>query len=162
MLSVKIKKERENFILPKKSTLQAACFDVYISEIEECSDGMVICKLGFSTEIPKWWKGVIVSRSNITKHGYVLANGIGIVDSDYRGEWEARFRPLLYSEDDEIIEEKFTFTEGECYRHNFPYKVGEACCQIYFEPVQEISFLEVDSISDTERGSGGFGHTDGK
>ena len=149
MLEVKIKPERENLQLPIKGTPEAACYDCFISKMEVTDGNMVICYLGFSTEIPQGYKGLIIPRSNITKYGWIMANGVGIVDSDYRNEWQARFRPIpnrVSSMNRLIIPE-------------FPYKTGERCCQITFEKVNDIKFEIVTSTSDTVRGLGGFGST---
>lgn len=139
----------ENGKSPIRGSEHAACFDCYARKIEIQEDGMVICYLGFATEIPEGYKGVIVARSNITKTGWVLANGIGIVDSDYRNEWQARFRS---------IPQRF-LVNFEFFNKNFPYKVGERVCQIYFEEVLNFTFEEVNNLNDTERGLGGFGST---
>lgn len=148
-MNVKIKLI-EDGRLPVKGSEHSACFDCFAREIE-FKDGMAICHLGFATEIPEEYKGVIVSRSNITKYGWVLANGIGIVDSDYRNEWQARFRP---------IPEQFNpIVKDGYFIPPFPYKVGERVCQIYFEKVNDFIFEMVDDLSDTERGLGGFGST---
>ena len=149
-MNVKIKLI-ENGKLPVKGSEHAACFDCFVRKIDHLPDGMVICSLGFATEIPEGYKGVIVSRSNITKYGWVLANGIGIVDSDYRNEWQARFRP---------IPEQLNHIVGEGYFNSpFPYKINERVCQIYFEKVNEFTFNVVDDLGDTIRGLGGFGST---
>jgi dUTP pyrophosphatase len=149
MLEVKIKPERENFQLPIKGTPEAACYDCFISKIEVAQDNMVICYLGFSTEIPKGYKGLVIPRSNITKYGWVMPNGIGIIDSDYRNEWQARFRS---------IPNRVNRSMSLCVSE-FPYKIGERCCQITFEKVNDIKFDIVNSTSETERGLGGFGST---
>lgn len=167
MLTVKLKKERNSFKKPILATEGSACYDVYAAKIEKLDDGMVICYLGFSTEIPSYWKGVIVSRSNITKYGWVLANGIGIIDSDYRSEWQVRFRPLCPVSDKPItaivgndnIEEVGKIISFGNYIPNFPYKEGERVAQVYFEPINGINFIEVEETTDTDRGVGGFGHT---
>ena len=135
--------------LPVKGSEHAACFDCFVRSIESKPDGMVICSLGFATEIPEGYKGVIAARSNITKYGWLLANGIGIVDSDYRNEWQARFRPL--NQRDDIL--------GIFIAPTFPYKLGERVCQIYFEKVNDFTFEIVGELNDTERGLGGFGST---
>lgn len=151
MLEVKIKAERENFKMPIKGSKEAACYDVYVSKIVFKDDGMVICHLGFSTEIPPGWKGVLIPRSSLTKYGWVIPNSPGVIDSDYRNEWQARFRPLytMYVNTDISTD----------YFPMFPYNKGERVAQIYFERVVGVDFIEVEETSETERGMGGFGHT---
>ncbi len=160
MLRINIKPERVGFKTPEKGSKFAACYDAFVAKVE-FKDGMAICYLGFSTEVPEGFKGVISARSNITKHGWVLANGIGIIDADYRGEWQARFRPLIADTINNKGVGSFPDPEDLFFKE-FPYAIGDACCQIYFERELEIAFMEVDETSGTERGDGGFGHSDGK
>jgi dUTP pyrophosphatase len=69
-----------------------------------------------------------------------MNNSIGIIDSDYRGEWMCIFTPTK---------------EGE----EFPYNVGDRVAQFYLDEVYNIAFLEVAALSETNRGDGGFGST---
>lgn len=145
MPTVKFKKMNSNAKLPVKGSLHAACFDVYASEIlyDEKHPRKRTVKLGFSTEIPVGYKGVIVPRSNLTKHYWIMNNSIGVVDADYRGEWMAIFTNIT----------------DNAWLYPFPYEVGERVAQIYFEKVEDIDIVEVDELSETERGEGGFGST---
>jgi len=139
-LKVKFKKIAEDVQLPVKGSLHAACYDVYAHNITNMNDGKVKVGLGFATEIPEGWKAIIVPRSNLTKYTWVLNNSFGVIDSDYRGEWMAIFTPI-----------------GNHF--GFPYKVGDRCVQMYFEKVEEVELIEVDSLEDSQRGEGGFGST---
>lgn len=83
---------------------------------------------------------VMAGRSGLgAKHGVTLANGIGIIDSDYRGELRATL-----------------INNG-----NEPFKVcdGDRIAQLMFMPVLQASFIEADELDETERGTGGFGST---
>jgi len=143
MITVKFKKLREGFELPKKSFDTDACFDVKILDLEINMLGdKCTCYLGFSTEIPEGWKGVIVPRSSLTKEYWAMLNSPGQIDSSYRGEWQMR---LTYVGDSKFL--------------NFPFKIGDRIAQIYFEKVNEIHLILVDKLSDSERSNGGFGHT---
>jgi dUTP pyrophosphatase len=140
MLTVKFKKLHSDVKLPIKGSSHAACYDVYAHSITNANDGKVKIGLGFSTEIPEGWKGIIVPRSNLTKYTWVLNNSFGVIDSDYRGEWMAIFTPV-----------------GNHF--GFPYSVGDRVAQIYFDKVEEVEFVEVDNLDDSDRGIGGFGST---
>jgi len=144
MTTIKFKQLRDNFKLPEKSFSTDACFDVVVHHIEKLGH-KCICYLGFSTEIPIGWKGVIVPRSSITKTNWTMLNSPGQVDSSYRGEWQVRFTHIDTGEEPE-----------------FPYKIGDRIAQIYFEKVNEVSLELVNEVSDTDRGTGGFGHTGSK
>jgi dUTP pyrophosphatase len=83
---------------------------------------------------------VLAGRSGLgIKHGVTLANGIGVIDSDYRGEIQV----------------------GLINRGSEPFEVrrGDRIAQMLFLPVYHASFLVCDELDETERGTGGFGHT---
>ena len=83
---------------------------------------------------------IMAGRSGLgAKHGVTLANGIGVIDSDYRGE----IRATLINNGNE------------------PFKVsdGDRIAQLMFMPVMQAAFLSVDELDETERGTGGFGST---
>jgi dUTP pyrophosphatase len=140
MLQVKFKKISDNTIVPSRGSLDAACYDVYAHSIVHKEDGKVVVGLGFKTEIPVGYKAVLVPRSNLTKHYWVMNNSIGIIDSDYRGEWMCVFTAIKEGQD-------------------FPYSVGDRVAQFYLDEVYNIAFLEVAALSETNRGEGGFGST---
>jgi dUTP pyrophosphatase len=142
-LKIKLQKVTEDARMPIKGSEHAACYDVYAHSITSKEDGKIVVGLGFKTEIPKGYKGIIVPRSNLTKFHWVLNNSYGVIDSDYRGEWMAVFTALEYSE---LIQP-------------FPYNIGDRVAQIYFEEVLPISFDVVPELETSERGEGGFGST---
>jgi dUTP pyrophosphatase len=141
MLVVNFKKLHADAQLPVKGSEHAACYDVYATSIEVNQNSIATYGLGFATEIPYGWRGVIVPRSNISKHPWVLANSVGIVDSDYRGEWMVKFKCVS----DEV--------------KALPYAVGDRVAQIYFEKNVDVAFAEVEELDQTVRGEGGFGST---
>jgi dUTP pyrophosphatase len=139
---IRFKKKDEQAKLPVKGSLDAACFDVFAHSVKIERPNKMIIGLGFSTEIPVGYKGVVVPRSSLSKTSWILANSIGIIDADYRGEWMMVFKCL-----------------GEMIYQPLPYGIGDRCGQLYFEPIQGFYMEEVDELSDTERGEGGFGST---
>lgn len=141
MLVVNFKKLTADAQLPVKGSEHAACYDVYATSIEVDQNSVATYGLGFATEIPYGWRGVIVPRSNISKHPWVLANSVGIVDSDYRGEWMVKFKCV----NDEV--------------KALPYTVGDRVAQIFFEKNVHVAFAEVEELDQTVRGEGGFGST---
>ncbi len=142
MLKVKFKKKDESSKLPVKGSLNAACYDVYAHSIKLERPDKIIVGLGFMTEIPPGFKGILVPRSSISKTNWMLANSMGIIDADYRGEWMMVLR-----------------TTGSVMYDALPFAVGERCAQIYFDKVNDIEIEETDELSDTVRGEGGFGST---
>jgi len=142
MLKVKFKKISGNTILPFKGSVDAACFDVYAHSITFENNKMVI-GLGFKTEIPRGYKGILMPRSNLTKHPWLMNNSMGVIDADYRGEWKMILTPL----------------NGDLITNALPYGTGDRVGQIYFEAVTPVEFIEVEDLSETERGTGSFGST---
>lgn len=95
---------------------------------------------GLFVEIPQGVEAQIRARSGLAiKHGIGLVNGVGTVDSDYRGEWNI---PLI-----NWGQEPYTI-------HN-----GDRIAQVIFSRYEKADFVSVSQISETERGAGGFGHT---
>lgn len=153
MIKIKINKLYENSILPEKKSSQAACYDVYVNSISHKRD-IIEIGLGFATEIPCGWKGVIVPRSSLTKTEYVMQNSPGQIDSDYRGEWIIKMRRLKSNQ------EQVKINYGDkCAQSIKPFKKGDRIAQIYFEKVNDIEFVEAGELNKTERGRGGFGST---
>jgi dUTP pyrophosphatase len=141
MLVVNFKKLHADAKLPVMGSSSAACHDVYATSVELDENRVATYGLGFATEIPEGWRGVVVPRSNISKHPWVLANSVGIIDSDYRGEWMVKFKCVSN------------------YIEAVPYSLGDRVAQIYFEKNVEVAFAEVEELDETARGEGGFGST---
>nr|DAU27304.1 MAG TPA: dUTPase [Caudoviricetes sp.] len=140
-MKVKIKKVHEDAKIPTYGTVGAACFDLYAAAIKDVADGSVTYDTGLQFEIPQGAVMMIYSRSG---HGFnkgiSLANRVGVIDSDYRGNVMVK------------LESAKTHTSG------FP-AVGERIAQAMIIPVQRNEFELVDELSDTKRGNGGFGST---
>jgi len=145
MLKIKFQKLTEDARMPYKGSEHAAAYDVYAHSITGANSKRYV-GLGFKTEIPKGYKGILVPRSNLTKYNWVLNNSFGIIDADYRGEWMAIFTAIPGKE----------FADDY---QDFPYGVGDRVAQIYFEEVLPVSFDVVPELEQSERGEGAFGST---
>ena len=98
-------------------------------------------KTGLVVAIPEGWEGQIRSRSSLGAKGMIMPNGVGTIDSDYRGE---------------LMVLATWIGEGD----EFHLAKGERCAQLLLAPVPLVSFTEVndvEALGDTQRGSGGFG-----
>lgn len=142
-LKIQFKRLYNSTKLPVKGSLHAACYDAYAASIFFEKNNTVTIGLGFATAIPVGYKGVIVPRSGFTKVDWVMNNGVGKIDSDYRGEWMMKIKPI----------------NGRIEENPLPFTIGDRCCQIYFEKVLDVEFEEVEELESTERGTGGFGST---
>ena len=95
---------------------------------------------GLYVELPQGIEAQVRARSGLSiKHGIGLVNGVGTVDSDYRGEWNV---PLINFSD-----ELYTINDGD------------RIAQVVFSRYERASYESVEKINETERGDGGFGHT---
>lgn len=152
-LKVKFKRLNENAKLPMYATKGAACADVVATEIINKDSYNVTVKLGFATEIPEGYKGVVVPRSSFTQKGWVMQNSPAQIDSDYRGEWMLKFQALTF----DAISTRHGLID--LLPNGFPYEVGDRVAQVYFEKIEQAEFIETDELVSTERGDGGFGST---
>lgn len=141
---MKIKMISKSGRKPFYATEQSAGFDIsaylpYGDFILKAGERALV-PTGYFFEIPEGYEAQIRARSGLAvKHGIGLVNGIGTVDADYRGEWLV---PLInWSKED------------------FTIKDGERIAQVIISKVYQAEIEEASSLSETERGSGGFGHT---
>jgi dUTP pyrophosphatase len=147
MIKVKIKKIHENAVVPKYAHKGDAGMDLVATSIKK-KDGYVQYGTGLAMQIPEGCMGLLFPRSSISKVNLSLANAVGVVDSHYRGEVCLRFKKSLQVNNED--ESKSPLEE---------YSVGDRVGQIIIMPVPEIDFIESEELSDTDRGTGGFGST---
>lgn len=138
-MKVKIKKLTPEAVIPKYAKSGDAGMDLTATEVLIEDYLYITCKTGIAIEIPEGYVGLVFPRSSISKTGLALRNSVGVIDSNYRGEILLKFN----------THDPFLDT----------YKVGDRVGQLMIVPYPKIEFEEVTELSDTERGSGGFGHT---
>ena len=139
-LVVKVKKLSDNAVIPSYSKVGDAGMDLTITREIENTSFSVSYGFGISMEIPKNFVGLVFPRSSVRNQDLILSNCVGVIDSGYRGELQATFKK----------------TNG---LDSFKYKVGERGAQIIILPYPQVEMVESDVLSDTERGTGGFGST---
>ena len=98
-------------------------------------------------------------RSSISKYNLTLANCIGLIDADYRGEVLLRFKYQWQPEDYKIRTDNLI--EGTVNSDKL-YKKGDKVCQLKVTTVEDVKFILVNELDSTDRGEGGFGSTDVK
>lgn len=105
-----------------------------------------MCGTGLAFDIPEGHVMLVFSRSG---HGFKydvrLANCVGVIDSDYRGEVMVK------------LTKDYTLSDEDDHSVPFSVRPGDRIAQAMIIPVERISFAEVDEISSTSRGTGGFG-----
>lgn len=150
-MQIKFKKLHPEAKLPIKGSPEAACYDVFATEIIQERNYTTV-KLGFSTEIPTGYKACVSPRSSFSHKNWIVANSPCQIDSDYRGEWMIKFQAIPT----EVYKTRgnYIFTANR-----FPYEVGDRVAQMWVEKITDFTFEITDEIGDTERGDGGFGST---
>lgn len=134
---------KSNFSLPTYKTEGSAGVDLQASISEPIvlkPMDRVLVPTGLFMSIPEGYEGQIRGRSGLAiKHGVTLANGVGTIDSDYRGE----IKVILIN----------------LGKENFIIEHGDRIAQFVFKKYEKAQFEEVDFLEETVRGQGGFGHT---
>lgn len=134
-----VKKLYSNSQLPSKATNQAACYDLYgHSRTLGLNKPYVEYGTGIAIALQPGFCALVYCRSSISNIGATLANCVGVIDSDYRGEIKLRF----YSGPSE-----------------YPYELGDRIGQMMVIEVPEIALVSVSELETTERGSGAYGST---
>ena len=143
MDAVAVKKLKENAILPTYGSSEAAGADLYAcleTDVTIQPGQTAFIPTGLAMEIPCGCAGLIYARSGLAcKRGLAPANKVGVVDSDYRGE----FMIALHNHGD--------IPQTVCH--------GERVAQLLITPVFTPGFMVVQELSDTQRAAGGFGST---
>lgn len=156
-MEVKIKKLNEQAVLPHKAHPTDAGFDLVATSRAIDEYGNVVYGTGLAFEIPEGYVGLLFPRSSVSKKNLVTANAVGVIDSHYRGEVTLKFRPVKgYKSFAKYLE-----NHGIMGRDNVGalYGVGDRFAQLIIMPLPEIEFQEADTLSDTDRGEGGYGST---
>lgn len=141
---LRIKKLYERAVLPKRATQGSAGLDLHavIDEPVVVAPGdLKMVGTGLAIGLPdSGYVALVFARSGLAvRHGIALSNGVGVIDSDYRGEIKV----------------------GLCNHGSEPYTIapGERIAQLVVMPVCSLPVLQVDSLEETARGQGGFGST---
>ncbi len=142
-MQIKITRLSKTAKLPTRGSALAAGYDLYADVAEDTvirPHQTVMIPSGVAMEIPEGYFGAIFARSGLAaKESLRPANCVGVVDSDYRGMWKIAVH-----------------NDGDTERVITP---GERIAQMVVIPFLPVEFEEVSELSDTERGSGGFGST---
>lgn len=143
--SLKIKRDpaAADLPLPAYQTAFAAGLDLHAACTEPITVAPGEVKLiptGLYLEIPAGYEGQVRARSGLAlRHGLMLPNAPGTIDADYRGELKV------------IV--------GNCAREPYTIERGQRFAQLVIAAVTHVSVVEVETLSETPRGGGGFGHT---
>lgn len=142
---LKVKKLVDKAVVPEYATPGAAGMDLVATSVDYKVSGAydviqyVEYGTGLAFEIPEGYVGLLFPRSSVSNTDLILANSVGVIDSDYRGEVKLRFREVGVL--------------GSIY------KVGDRVGQIVFVPFISLPVTVVNTLSGSDRGAGGFGST---
>lgn len=138
-MKLRIKKLDEAAVIPKQMTEGAAGFDLTAIKVYEIANKQIVCNTGLAFEIPEGHVGLLFPRSSVVRTDLRLANAVGVIDSDYRGEITIVFDEMSH-------------------RYKTPsYASGDRVAQMVIMPIAKVELEEVDELSSTVRGSGGYG-----
>ena len=152
-MQIKIKKIHPDAKEPTYATDGSGCFDLRAMSVRGAhtigalvdQGSPVTCGTGLAFEIPPGWAMLIFSRSG---HGFKdnvrLSNAVGVIDADFRGEVKVKLTCDIDPPDD---------------KPGLFVKPGDRIAQVLVLPVERVNFIFADELSDTERGTGGFGST---
>lgn len=151
-MEIKIKKLRDTAIMPTKATPGSAAYDLYNPENITLRHGRFIIPLGIALEIPDGYEAKVEPRSGYSSKGFAAYSCylekemrldadviVGKIDSDYRGEIG-------------VIVKYNGFAPAMVKR-------GQRIAQLTFYKTEDVEFNEVQTLSDTKRSDGGFGHS---
>ena len=133
-MKIKIKKIHENAVVPSYAKEGDAALDL-TAVSKNVNEKYIEYGTGLTFEIPVGFVGLIFPRSSVSKKDLSQCNSVGVLDSGYRGELTMRFNPI-----------------GEEH-----YETGERIGQMIVLPRPDVEFEEVEELSETLRGGGGWG-----
>ena len=126
--------------LPTRGSKDAAGLDLYCPfHIKVPADSQKKIPLGVAVEIPKGYMGLLVPRSSMSKTPLRCANSVGVIDADYRGELSISYENISCSD--------YTIARGD------------RIAQLIIVPIAIVDVEEAQTLSETERGDGGYGST---
>jgi dUTP pyrophosphatase len=140
-MQVKIKKLHTDAVIPSYAQPGDAGMDLIAISRTEDQYKNIVYGTGLAIEIPDGHVGLIFPRSSNSKHDVYLTNHVGVIDSGYRGEIMFKFR---------LIKD---------WNPGCTYNVGDRVGQLIILPYPLIELIESDTLSESERGEGGFGST---
>lgn len=142
---VKVKKFNDDAVIPSYAKPGDAGMDLTATSMWLDEYGNICYGTGLGFEIPEGYAGYVFARSSIFKIVLFLTNGVGIVDSGYRGEVTLKFKPT------------FLFRWLRPLFKKYIYQVGDRVGQLVIMPYPTIEFEEVKTLSTTARGANGYG-----
>lgn len=137
-MKIRFKKLSPSAVVPRKAHASDAGFDLTCTRYEVTNGELFTYHTDIAVEIPDGYVGLLFPRSSVSARCMTMANSVGVIDSCFRGEVTAKFRPHLFAK---------------------PYDKGDRVAQMIIMPYPHVDFVEVDELSESDRGDGGYGST---
>lgn len=141
-MQIKIKKLSEKAVLPTRMRTDDVGYDLTATSktiVDNKDHGYIEYGTSLVMEIPIGYGGFIFPRGSISKTGLIQANAVGVVDPNYRGEVTVRYKAIPDTKQ---------------------YEVNDRVAQIVIMPYESPEWVEVNELSETERGEGAYGSSD--
>lgn len=138
-MDIRIKKLHPDAVIPTYAKKGDAGLDLTATSIVRDDKGNIVYGTGLAFEIPTGHVGLLFPRSSNARTNLTLTNSVGVLDSGFRGEVTFKFKELS--------------AVGECYA------IGDRIGQLIVLPYPQVSFVEADELTSTERAAGGYGST---
>ena len=132
---IRFKKLHSNAVTPAYSRNGDAAVDLTATSFGFDENGNLTYGTGIGLEIPRGYVGLIYPRSSVCKKSINLVNCVAVIDSNFRGEIMLKFRGSSHMK----------------------YDVGDRIAQLIVQPIPEMSFVEVEELTPSNRGAAGFG-----
>ena len=160
---VKIKKLVKDAVIPQYAKNGDAGMDLVATSKSYDENGNVVYGVGLAFEIPDGFVGLLFPRSSNAKQDLLLSNSVGVLDSGHRGEVMFKFKKSIRMVDF-LLNVKIwlgfrDFKDVNIWNIGTEYNIGDRIGQIIILPYPNIEFQEVEELSDSERGAGGYGST---
>jgi len=139
-MKIQFKKLNPQAQKPKFGKLGDAGADLVATSLNLSRDHQVVYVTGLAVEIPEGMVGLVFPRSSVRNYDLTMANSVGVIDSGYRGEIMVTFNKLYGSASN-------------------LYQKGDRIAQLIIMPVPLVQYVEVEELSETQRGTDGHGST---
>lgn len=144
-MRLKIKKLDPNAVIPQYAKPGDAGLDLVATSLTLDENNNLVYGTGLAIEIPTGYVGLLFPRSSNSKKDLILSNHVGVIDSGYRGEIIFKYKSSLCSSGQYITGKN--------------YEVGDKVGQLILFPYPQVTIEEVEELTETERGTNGFGST---
>lgn len=144
-MKLKIKKLHPNAVIPQYAKPGDAGLDLVATSLTLDENNNLVYGTGLAIEIPTGYVGLLFPRSSNSKKDLILSNHVGVIDSGYRGEIIFKYKSSLCSSGQYITGKN--------------YEVGDKVGQLILFPYSQVTIEEVEELTETERGTNGFGST---